>query len=208
MLELLQTAGSLRFEAWRGRFGLISDIYYVNLGAKSNIGLPGPARGNLGVDVDIRQGWVSLQGAYRFAEGVTANNRPYAFDANIGVRWNSLRQEVDAKLDTDIGMSPGKQTTLGGTESWFEPVIGLRGTTQIADRWAFAARADIGGFGVNGSDLQWLALAGFDWQAWEKVSLRFGYQAYGIDYSKTRDDGKFAYDVVQHGPYLGLSFRF
>lgn len=39
-------------------------------------------------------------------------------------------------------------------------------------------------------------------------SLKIGWQVYGIDYETDRRDGRFANDVVQTGPYLGLTIRF
>ncbi len=124
------------------------------------------------------------------------------------IRYNSLRQTVDADVNVDIGPGFGFQTRLGGTEDWFEPVVGVRGVAEISDRWTIGARADFGGFGVNGDDLQWKVIAGFDYRAWERTSVKFGWQFYGIDYSTNRSDGKFAYDVFQIGAYLALTHRF
>ena len=47
-----------------------------------------------------------------------------------------------------------------------------------------------------------------DWRAWDSTSLFFGYRYYSMDYSKTLSTGPFAYDVEQHGPVLGVKFRF
>ena len=68
----------------------------------------------------------------------------------------------------------GGQTSLGGTEDWFEPVVGVRGMAELSDRWTFGARADFGGFGVNGDNLHWKVIAGFDYRAWERTSVSFG----------------------------------
>ncbi len=87
-------------------------------------------------------------------------------------------------------------------------MITARAGVQVADEWTFGVRADLSGFGVGGDDLQWLVLAGFDYKPWERTSIRIGWQFYGIDYSTTRSDGAFAYDVFQTGPYLGMAFRF
>jgi hypothetical protein len=181
----------------------------VNIGGDESIGLPGPAGGSVGIDVDVRQFWFDLLGAYRVAHGAyDETGRRYAIDLQAGVRYNSLRQEIDADASVDIGPGDGKQTTLGGTEGWFEPVVGMRGVAEISDRWKVAARADFGGFGVSGDDLQWKVVSGFDYRAWERTSIRFGWQFYGIDYSTNRSDGKFAYDIFQHGPYVSLAYQF
>ena len=206
ILGALRFAGSLRSEVWRGDLGLILDGYYVNLKEGTSFTLPGPLSGTARVDITVKQSWVTMMPAYRFAQGTTDTGGRYAMDAYAGVRWNSLRQEVDASVD--IGPLPGIQTTLGGTETWWEPVIGIRGGVQIADEWVLGARAELGGFGANGSDLQWNVLAGADYSPWENASVKLGWQFYGIDFSTNRADGKFAYDVFQTGPYLGATFRF
>jgi hypothetical protein len=209
VLEHLNFAISGRGEAWKGDFGLIIDMNYLNIGGDGTIGLPGPAGGTLGVDVDVKQGWVGLLGAYRIAHGAyDETGRRYAIDLQAGARYNMLRQKIDADVNIDIGPGLGFQTSLGGTEYWWEPVVAVRGAAQISDRWTVAARADFGGFGVNGDHLQWKVIAGFDYRAWERTSVKFGWEFYGIDYSTNRSDGKFAYDVFQTGPYMALTYRF
>ena len=207
VLEVLNMAASIRSEAWRGDFGLVLDAYYVNIGGDESIGLPGPAGGTADIDVSVKQGWVDFLGAYRLYHGAYDDTgRLASFDVQAGIRYNYLRQEVDASVD--IGPGPGVQTTLGGTEVWWEPVIGARGAMQLSERWTAALRADFGGFGVNDDNLQWKVLAGADYRPWDNTSIKMGWQFYGIDYATERSDGEFAYDVVQTGPYLGLTFGF
>jgi len=209
VLKHLDFAVSGRGEAWKGDFGIIVDTYYVNIGGDESIGLPGPAGGTVGIDVDVRQFWFDLLGAYRVAHGAyDETGRRYSIDLQAGVRYNRLRQKVDADVSVDIGPGVGFQTTLGGTEDWFEPVVGVRGAVELSDRWTFAAKADFGGFGISGDHLQWKVITGFDYRPWDQTSIKLGWQFYGIDYSTNRSDGKFAYDVFQTGPYLGMSYHF
>ena len=79
---------------------------------------------------------------------------------------------------------------------------------ELHDRWTGAILADFGGFGVGGDKLQWKVRTGLDYRPWEQTSFRFGWQFYGIDFSKNRSDGKFAYDVFQTGPYLAFTYQF
>jgi hypothetical protein len=211
VLDALNFAASARGEVWKGRFGLITDVYYVALGGDGSIETPGPLPGTIGIDLDVRQFWASLLGAYRVVEGSYEQNgakRRYAFDAGVGVRYNRLKQEIDADLNLDIGEGVGFQRTLGGTEDWFEPTFTLRGGAEVSERWTLGVRADIGGFGAGGDDFQWTVVAGADYRPWTNTSLKFGWQFYGIDYSTDRADGEFAYDVFQTGPYLAATFRF
>jgi len=205
VFEVLNIAISGRAEAWRGDFGLIADGYYMNIGGGGSFTGSGGLL-TASVDVEVEQAWLDLLGAYRVARGTWDDTgRLYSVDVQAGVRYSYLKQEV--KAGVQIGPIAGQQT-LGGSESWWEPVVGVRGAMQVSDRWTLGARADFGGFGVNGDDLQWKALVGADYRPWENTSLKLGWQFYGIDYSTNRSDGEFAYDVFQTGPYLGVTFGF
>lgn len=194
VLDLLQGAASARYEGWRGDFGVIAEGYYVSIGDDTTL----PTLTN--IDVNTEQFFFTLQGAYRFAHGQTQSGHRYAWDVAAGLKYNSLTQEID--------ITGGPNVSLGGTEDWVEPIVSLRYAADISDDWQFGARVDLSGFGVGGDDLQYLVLAGFQWNKWERTSLRFGYQFYGIDFSTTRPGGVFAYDIDQNGPYLSLSYRF
>ncbi|MEM6677931.1 MAG: hypothetical protein AAF675_08670 [Pseudomonadota bacterium] len=203
----MRFAGSARAEVWRGDLGLIVDGYYANLSAGTTLSFPDAGVSTARVDLTLVQGWVTAMGAYRALQGSYGDaGRRYGIDAAIGFRWNSLRQEVEAAVDIDQGED--LQATLGGRETWFEPVIGIRGGVEVSESWTLGARAELGGFGANGSDLQWNVLAGADYAPWETVSLKIGWQVYGIDFETERSDGTFGYNVVQTGPYLGATFRF
>ncbi len=196
VLDLLQGAASVRYEGWNGDWGIQSELYYVYIGEEGN--LPGPFAADL--EVDVRQTYWTLAGGYRFAQGVNSAGNNYAADVSFGLKWNRLKQEVT------FGSPLSRK--LGGTEEWIEPMIGLRYAVDLNEKWRLGARVDLSGFGVNGDDLQYLVLAGADWRAWDNVHLRFGYQFYGIDFSTDTSSGKFAYDVDQNGPYLGLAIHF
>ncbi|MDJ0992342.1 MAG: hypothetical protein QNI90_02095 [Dinoroseobacter sp.] len=195
-VDLLDGAIAGRYEAWKGDWGVIADLNYVSLGPGGT--LPGPP---VTVDVDIRQSWLGVLAAYRVVDtAYGADGRRFAFDIQGGARYNELKQEVSLT-------GPGPGINLGGTEGWWEPVVGARGMWEINDDWAAILEADFGGFGVGGNDLQYGINALFDWKPWDNTSIRFGYRYYSIDFSTNRADGKFAYDVTQHGPYFGLVYR-
>lgn len=213
-LELLNFAFSARLEAWRGRFGLVSDLYYVHLNLDKGVIIRPPRNPQLDIDVDIdadadtHQGWLAAFGVYRVLDGRFAKSgRHYFWDAGIGVRWNRLRQEVKVEVGIDIAPMPEVQNRLGGRKSWWEPTVGTRLGFALNDCLTLAARTEIGGFGAGGDVLQWNLLAGIDWRAWETTSLRFGYQYYSINYSSRLPDGRFVYDIEQHGPYIAVSWR-
>jgi len=207
ILDFLSFALSGRLEAWKGDFGLILDGYYVNLDAGGNVDTPGPLPINIGIDADIRQFYVDGLGSYRVI------NQPYNADGDMwsldlmgGIRYNYLRQEID--IAAGGGPGPGGATSLGGDETWVDPIIGARVAMALNERWSAGVRGDIGGFGVSDADLQWSVTGGFDYRPWETTSIKFGWRAYSIDMETTLSDGTFAYDVFQHGPYVAMTFRF
>lgn len=199
-LEVLDFASSLRFEAWRGNLGFIVDANYLAISDEDSVTLGGgPFARDLDVDVESEQSWISLLVGYRFAQGTNANGQPYVFDIHGGARYNNLRQEGEIS-------APLVSASAGGSEHWWEPVIGGRGLIAINDNWSFAAGADFGGFGAGGNDLAWSATAAFDWQFSDRTSLKFGYRYYSIDFETEKPDGTFGYDVEQHGPFIGVTF--
>ncbi|WP_372572617.1 outer membrane protein [Ruegeria jejuensis] len=200
VLDVLDFAAAGRYEAWRGDFGIILDANYV--GIEQDTTLPGPL--GAGVNVDVRQKWFGLLAAYRVADAVYGvKNLRYAVDIQGGLRYNSIRQEIDITTP-----GPGNPPVLGGDQDWIEPVLGVRGMWRLNPKWTGIASLELGGFGAGGNDLQIGANVGFDYQPWEKTALTFGYRYFSIDYSDTLNSGDFAYDVDQHGPYFGLKYFF
>jgi hypothetical protein len=208
IVETLNFAASARVEAWRGDLGIMLDGYFASIGddaTRSSAAGLATAR----VDVTSTQWWLSVMGGYRALSGtVGRGGHPYAVDLGAGIKINGIRQDIDARIGTDLAPGAGVQRSLGGTETFVEPAVSLRATVQVAGDWTLGTRADLSGFGVAGDSLQWLVLAGAEWSVSGRTSLRLGWQVYGIDFATRRADGRFAYDVVQTGPYLGLSFGF
>lgn len=87
-----------------------------------------------------------------------------------------------------------------------DPIVGSRFGFDLTERWLVAGAADIGGV-VAGSDFSWNAQGYLGYRTrvfGQPTILALGYRALSIDY----DDDDFEWDVVQHGPIIGASFRF
>ena len=188
ILDVLDFAAAGRYEAWKGDWGIIFDANYAGIEETSPLGI-----GN--IQVNVRQKWAALLAAYRVSHGISGNGQPYAIDVQGGVRWNSIKQTIQTA-----------GPTIGSDEGWVEPVIGFRGMWRLNDRWTTIASADFGGFGAGGNDLQYSLNLGFDYQPWDNTALTFGYRYLSVDFST--DGGNFAYDMDQHGPYIGVKFFF
>jgi len=128
--------------------------------------------------------------------------KPYA-----GLRYSCLKQEID--LDVDVAGIGGAGTTRGGDEEWIEVCVGARMVVRINERWKFAVRGDVGGFGIgDASDLTWILLAGFDYKPWRRTSIKFGYKIYDIDYETGSGGDRFGFDGQMRGPWLGVTIHF
>jgi hypothetical protein len=90
-------------------------------------------------------------------------------------------------------------------------VIGARLRYTVAPGHELFLRGDTGGFGV-GSDFSWQAVGGyiFDVGTWHGVTFSgiIGYRALSVDYTQGEGRRRYEFDIVQHGPVLGLSIRF
>ena len=185
-----------RFEARCREWSILVDLIYLNLGNEAEVGVVGGAP----IDADWEMTNLTLQAmvGYRFAELPLGCPGPcftptVSFDALAGVRYYYMDAEID--------LQPGP--TFEGSQNWLDPVVGLRVLFHVTPALTFNVAGDVGGFGV-GSDLSWRLVAGFDYRLNGCVSLDAGWAILDVDY----EDGSFAYDVNQSGPYLGATFRF
>ena len=89
------------------------------------------------------------------------------------------------------------------TESWVDPMIGVRIYAQGASPFYMTAWGMIGGFGAA-SDIDGDVLAGVGYQVTDWASVYAGYRAYGVRYA----DQGYSYDAIQHGPVIAGVFRF
>lgn len=179
-----------RGELRNGRLGLFLDGQYTRL-------LYDDVRaGPLTVDAKSTLTVLEFGAAYQVLGDIARQDRAWALDALGGGRWTHLRNEISV-----VG-GPGGSSTA----DWVDPFIGLRLRGRLAERWEYALRGDIGGFGVG---------TRFAWQANATLGYRFellgleatsivGYRAIYQDYESRR----LTYDVTLHGPVIGLNLRF
>ncbi len=185
VLDYLDMGAMFHFEAQHGRWGLLLDPFYVDLGdsVDSKAGTP--------VDLSLKELIVNLQGTYRGYESPKTT-----FDFTFGGRYNELKSSI----------TPYQMPTEHGSIQWVDPVVGIKGAVQMSTHWAFGYRADVGGFGA-GSKLTWTGVVRFDAQVAKHFAVAFGYAAYYADYEKGTGSETFVYDMTMAGPFLGASFR-
>lgn len=177
--------GSL--EIRRGRFGLLFDAVYVDLGHDSEW-----LQNQVSVSSGTKIGMYTLAGAYRVhdAGGSTA-------DLYAGGRY------FDTSLD--FGIATDARGRSGSAElSWGSPIVGVRGAIDLSERWSLHGFADVGGFDGS-SDLNWQMFGGASYAFSERWGAIMGYRYLSVLYQAS-DRAKLDLDI--QGPAFGVSYRF
>lgn len=189
-----------RMELGYQRWGLFVDGMFAKIGVDDVPTAPGFPD----VDVTYRQTLLDFGLMYRAAawrpESVETEWRNATFDLYAGVRYTNLDLELD----------PSVLPRLRDRVDWFDPIVGAQLTYPFARHWHVFLGGDVGGFGIN-SDFTWkvTALLGYDFRFFgHRATLSLGYRAIGQDFSRGSGDRRFTWDVVQHGPLIGLSLSF
>jgi hypothetical protein len=176
-------------EARKDRFGITMDVVYTDI--ESDSAVPGQ---NFTTLTSQTTNWiVSAAGFYRMMSTGQA-----FIDGLAGIRYWS----ADSELTLSGG--PAGSYAIDNGEEWIDPIIGLKGLTMLGgSKFFLSGFLIIGGFGAS-SDFLWDVNANLGFQWGDIFSTTIGYRYLDVDYE---DDG-FLYDVAQHGPTLGLSWRF
>ncbi|GGH07177.1 hypothetical protein GCM10007036_01910 [Alsobacter metallidurans] len=202
-------------EARNGPLALFADIIGEKItldrsGLKTRSVAPGIS-GSVGaaVDMQFQMAIVEAGAAYEIGRIGFA-----AFDVLAGARY--WHQKLDVGFDiagtVDLGgltISRGSAIARSGSVDWLDAFAGVRARVDLAPNHHLELRGDIG---AGGSKLTWQALAAYayDFKTANGVtySAVLGYKALYVDYSQGVGPSRYAFDMLQHGPVLGLSVRF
>lgn len=202
ILDVLDFSFSGAIEARKGRWGFLVDAQYLKLSDSATARRTGP--GPIGAaltaeaEVDIRQTLYSAAALYRIKEQGTL------VDAVGGVRYMKL--DVDAEIGATLfgPLGGGSRTrSRSGSESWFDPFVGIRVQHPLSQRLTLDGYVDVGGFGA-GAKHSAQAIAGLSYAFTPSLVGKMGYRYLSIDH----DDDGFLFDVRMQGAYLGLGWRF
>lgn len=187
IIENLDMAAMLHFEARKGRWAFMLDGFWLRLEADADT--PGPFYD--GAEAEVEELRLSGLVAYRAIEG------PTTLDLLTGLSYFS----VDTDLELTPGLLAGRE--LSSSKNWIDPVLGFHLRHELCERWFAMLRGEIGGFGA-GSDLTWQVMTGVGYRTGESSEVFLGYRHLDIDYS----DNGFTYDTVTSGIILGMNFSF
>ena len=212
-------------EARKGPLAFYNDIFYAKLGidvsrTKSLSGLTLDAT----LGADFTQAVIEVGAAYEVtnwcsnsgAKSSDALSRCTAIDLLAGARyWHqdlSINFALAGGLDTTgLVLAGGRAIARSGSVDWIDPLVGIRLRHQLAPGQQLVLRGDIGGFGV-GSEFSWNLLGAYSWQIATRNGVTYagilGYRLLSVDYQTGSGVNRYEYDVLQHGPLLGLSVAF
>jgi hypothetical protein len=227
-IEVIEHLGALPWmsyvEARRGPVALYNDIFFAKLG----IGVRGVrSLGGLTLDaalgVEFTQTVIEVGGAYEVFKwwsggGVQPDALPRytAIDLLVGARyWHqelAINLALAGGLDTTgLVVTGGRAIARAGSVDWVDPVVGARVRHQLAPGRELVLRGDIGGFDV-GSKLSWNVLGAYSWHIAARNGVTYagilGYRLLAVDYEKGAGVSRYEYDVLQHGPLMGLTVSF
>jgi len=213
-------------EARNGPISFYNDVIYANLGGvasgvKSFDRIDATISGS--AKLDATMAIVEFGGTYELARWASAGslkdpNAPASFtaiDVLAGARYwyqsTSLNLAIAGSVPPDLTPTPGGAIARSGSVDWVDPLVGLRLRHEFEPGRELILRADIGGFGA-GSEFSWNALAAYRIEIASKNGYTYsgiiGYRALQADYVQGEARTRYEWDVVQHGPIIGLSVGF
>ena len=105
----------------------------------------------------------------------------------------------------------GARLADSGDVTWFDPLVGLRLRHHFSPHTELVLRGDVGGFGA-GSKFSWQAMGYLNWDFARTQSAiwsgMLGYRALYVDFEKGAGSTLYQYDVLTHGPVIGVTARF
>lgn len=211
------------FEARNGRFGIMADLVYMKLGASDadararsvhpNIG--GTLAASMSAQFEMFIAETALAYELFRSQGVGSGTET-AIDLYGGGRFWWQRASADLSVNAgmnigDLAVSGGRAFASSGDMTWFDPLIGLRLRHRFSPQVDMVVRGDVGGFDV-GSKFSWQAMGYVNWEfarteraVW---SAMLGYRALYVDYAKGEGRSLYEYDMLTHGPIMGVTARF
>ena len=186
----LYSGGMLYLEAHNADWAITSDLLFMNL--KQDV-TPDYliSSGNL----DAKQWAWEFAGLYRIV--------PF-FEAGIGGRLNNIQ----AGLDINREEIDGETTPISAnmSETWVDPIIIIRVTGDIKNKWMFQFRGDVGGFGI-GSKYSYQAQGFVGYRFSRLFQLTAGYRILGMNYDKGSGENRFMYKMNIFGPMIKFGFN-
>jgi opacity protein-like surface antigen len=148
--------------------------------------------GTTPAEIEVKQFIVDGAVAYR----VGAPTRSFAFVG--GVRYQDLQGTTTVE-----GQAP---TT--GSQSFWDPYLGMRLHWDTNPKLPIVLRGDVGGLQISDVSLSWRLTLGAGYRVSDSFALSGGWRWYDVEYNTPSGPDQFIWDVNQNGPFLGLTLGF
>jgi hypothetical protein len=183
------------FEARKNRFGVATDLMYIDIHVPVSGPVPVPVTSGVAIDTTVKQTTVEGIGFYRVASGGPKDN-PAGLDFFVGARYYRTTNQLNATL-------PGGQLTGGGQAfAWVDGLAGLRLRAPLGSRVSFIGRGDVAGFG---SKFTWNLEGDLAARVGEHWAVGAGWRHMSIDYEKAETERKL-FDLAYDGPRAWFSY--
>lgn len=191
-LQDTEASFMILLDARKRRHGVFADLLYSDVQSDEEL-VPQP----IGLKMKSTSKTTIVTLAYQYE--LYGRDRTVV-DLLAGVRYWDIDSEL--RFKGGLGILAGRKIT--NDESWFDPILGLKGRAPIGNsQFYLAGGAAVGGFGV-GSDHFYEISANVGYQWSKSIGTALGYRMFDVDY---RDDG-YVYDVKQQGLQVGLTWNF
>jgi hypothetical protein len=185
--DRLDGAFSFHLEASRGRWGVLSDLYFIRLSSDATFTLPNRVvEGKYDLDNTIFEIGASYAVTRRAPFTLIGGLRTYTLSPKL--EFTGTGGQVEP-VDT----SRTSANVFGGFT--FRP--------KVSEKWSFVSRADLGG---GDAELTWSALLGVEYRFKPWGGLFVGYKALGIDVG-SENAAVTEYDVTHYGPTFGFNLH-
>ena len=190
------------FDARHGRWGLFTDVLYLDLGRRNTnvhdftiggIGLPADTTSD--VSIDMKSWIVTAVGQYRML-----GDGGSTLDAVTGVRYLSLKERLQWNFTGSIGSLP--EAARAGDQqistTVVDAVVGVKGQIRGDGGWMMPVYLDVGTGGARFTCQAAIGLTyGF---RWGELGLLYRYINFRFD------SGRFQ-DLTIAGPMVSATFR-
>jgi hypothetical protein len=209
----------------RGAITLFSDVIYADVADSTDLvrsrTFSRHVAGTLGtaLSADYRF-WIVEAGfmyeTNRFKWGHSAAETDTNLDLLAGLRYWHQELDVNVALAGTLNvdgliLSGASALARSGGVDWVDPFIGARLTHTLQPGEALMLRGDFGGFGV-GSQFTWQLIGTYSSYLGSHSGIDFdgylGYKALSVDYDQGVGTGRYEFDVIQHGPVVGITGKF
>ena len=198
LIDNLKLAGMAAYKRDLGRWSVLLDLIYLDVGNNRGNSVTVPAGGGLtlGVNADLDlKAWIGgLYGGYGFVESATSNH-----EFVVGVRYLSLW--TDLRLDFDGPLPPTlpSREFFSSSHNW-DGVVGLQGSQGLGGAWSLPYHVDVG---AGDSEITYQGMVGVAYGfSWGEVEASYRYLYYDLE------DGSPVRDLYFDGPAVGFRFEF